>query len=257
MDDDLEALREMENEAHGGSTYSNNDRQAPVKGAGTASVTANAGPEKKTPKKQAEEEAAMLAADHNSLLGGFDDEGQFDDPHGGEENAGLDRDGRLLKVYKKKGQKRTTRKSNMRPVRAKRSAAAEQEGSRIDESRQHDASADKRQHEEEDGPAYFSGSDFAASDNDNDNDSDEDELAKDIPITASRKTVRKPASTTKHTKTADIKTSRSKVSKSEGTVKKAARKVNELAHANFKRLKLRNNGAKGGPGYNSRFRRRR
>ena len=40
-------------------------------------------------------------------------------------------------------------------------------------------------------------------------------------------------------------------------MKKAARKVNELAHANFQKLKLKNNGAKGGPGYNSRFRRRR
>jgi hypothetical protein len=45
--------------------------------------------------------------------------------------------------------------------------------------------------------------------------------------------------------------------KPEGTVKKAVRKVNELAHANFQRLKLKNNGAKGGPGFNSRFRRRR
>ena len=36
-----------------------------------------------------------------------------------------------------------------------------------------------------------------------------------------------------------------------------AKKVNELAHANFKRLKLKNHGAKGGPGFGSRFRRRR
>ena len=42
-----------------------------------------------------------------------------------------------------------------------------------------------------------------------------------------------------------------------GTIKKATRKVNELAHANFKRLKLRSKGGKAGPGHNSRFRRRR
>ena len=48
-----------------------------------------------------------------------------------------------------------------------------------------------------------------------------------------------------------------KKEKKEGKIKKAARKVNELAHANFKRLKLRNNGAKGGPSFSSRFRRRR
>ncbi|KAL1893635.1 hypothetical protein Cpir12675_004066 [Ceratocystis pirilliformis] len=39
--------------------------------------------------------------------------------------------------------------------------------------------------------------------------------------------------------------------------KKPQRKVNELAHANFKRLKLRNHGAKGGPSFNSKYRRRR
>ncbi|RDA84976.1 hypothetical protein CP532_3866 [Ophiocordyceps camponoti-leonardi (nom. inval.)] len=39
--------------------------------------------------------------------------------------------------------------------------------------------------------------------------------------------------------------------------KKAVRKVNEVAYVNFKRLHLRNFGAKGGPGQGSRFRRRR
>lgn len=250
MDDDLDALREIENEAQGGSNVSNKNTQAPAKEAGTAPVIFNAGPEKTT-KKQAEEEAAMLAADHISLLGGFDDEGQFDDPDGGEENAGRDRDGRPLKVYKKKGQKRTTRKSNMRPVRAKRPVAKEQEDTVVDETRDCDDPTDKRQQEKEEDPALLSGSDFAASDDD----SDEDELAKDVPIT-SRKTGRKPASATNNNKAGNT-TSQSKANKPEGTIKKAARKVNELAHANFKRLKLRNNGAKGGPGYNSRFRRRR
>jgi hypothetical protein len=37
---------------------------------------------------------------------------------------------------------------------------------------------------------------------------------------------------------------------------KAARKVKAMAHQNFKRLKLRNSGAKGGPAHNSRFRRK-
>jgi DNA replication regulator SLD2 len=32
--------------------------------------------------------------------------------------------------------------------------------------------------------------------------------------------------------------------------------VNAVAHQNFKRLKLRNSGARGGPAHNSRFRRR-
>jgi len=42
----------------------------------------------------------------------------------------------------------------------------------------------------------------------------------------------------------------------DGRIKTAARKVNALAHANFKRLKLRNSGAKGGPAHNSRFSRK-
>ena len=41
-----------------------------------------------------------------------------------------------------------------------------------------------------------------------------------------------------------------------GEMKITARKVNAMAHQNFKRLKLRNSGAKGGPGHNSRFRRK-
>jgi DNA replication regulator SLD2 len=45
--------------------------------------------------------------------------------------------------------------------------------------------------------------------------------------------------------------------KKEGTIRKVAKKVSAMAHQNFKRLKLRNRGAKGGPGQGSRFRRRR
>ena len=43
----------------------------------------------------------------------------------------------------------------------------------------------------------------------------------------------------------------------DGKVKTAARKVTAMANQNFKRLKLRNSGAKGGPAHNSRFRRKR
>ena len=42
----------------------------------------------------------------------------------------------------------------------------------------------------------------------------------------------------------------------DGKIKTVARKVNALAHQNFKRLKLRNSGAKGGPAHSSRFRRK-
>lgn len=264
MDDDLDALREIENEAAGSSGSNNNKQQAPRKEADPFAVTTVAGPQQKTAK---EEEAAMLAADHLALLGGFDDEGQFDNPDGDEENAGRDRDGRPLKVYKKKGQKRTTRKSNMRPVRATRpsttttsataTTASDEEDSANEKSQivhEEDTAAKKTQggRQEDEDSALLSGSDFAASEVD----SDEDELAQDVPTTTSRKPIRKPASAATSKKTVSAKI-QEKASKPEGKIKKAARKVNELAHANFRRLKLRNNGAKGGPGYNSRFRRRR
>ena len=42
----------------------------------------------------------------------------------------------------------------------------------------------------------------------------------------------------------------------DGKIKTAARKVTAMASQNFKRLKLRNTGAKGGPAHNSRFRRK-
>lgn len=284
MDDDLEALRDIENEAAGGggTDANNNKQQAPSKEADTPVVTtAVVGPPqqeqqktmtKEQHDKEEEDEAAILAADHLALLGGFDDEGQFDDPDGDEENAGRDRDGRLLKVYKKKGQKRTTRRSNMRPVRTRRpdnnmttnneeGDHAANEPSRGDDNNkaQKDAAVQKkpprgRRGEEDEDEQDFSGSDFAAAASEDD---DEDELAKDMPIT-SRKLVKNSKKTDLKTATTTKTTREEKAgSQPEGKIKKAARKVNEFAHANFRRLKLRNNGAKGGPGYNSRFRRRR
>lgn len=294
MDDDLEALRDIENEAAGGGNddKNNNSQKAPSKEADTPAVaTAVVGPPqqeqqktmiKEQHDKEEEDEAAILAADHLALLGGFDDEGQFDDPDGDEENAGRDRDGRLLKVYKKKGQKRTTRRSNMRPVRTRRPdnnttttnneegdhAANEPSHGDDDNKAQKDAAVQKKpprgrpgeEEEDEDDQEDLSGSDFAtASEDDDDDDDDEDELAKDMPIT-SRKFVKKPAAATSKktgSKTTTATREEKAGSQPEGKIKKAARKVNEFAHANFRRLKLRNNGAKGGPGYNSRFRRRR
>lgn len=127
-------------------------------------------------------------------LGGFDDETLYDSP--------VEGDGNPTRVYKKKGQKRTTRMVKMRPTRTKRP----------------ENMAENPQSDVENDEIYTGGDDAG---------SDFDEVVE-----------KKPAQ------------------KKEGTVKKAARKVNELAHANFQKLKLRNHGAKGGPGFNSKFRRR-
>ncbi|KAH8773493.1 DNA replication/checkpoint protein [Diaporthe sp. PMI_573] len=203
LDDELDALREMEME----------------------NEIAPAGPDKKP--SAAPPSQTILAEDSQKqnlgLLGGFDDEGMYDSEDG--EQEGLDRHGMPLRVFKKKGQKRTTRRSNMKPVMTRRPPAA--------------GSTQAPEHEE-DGETI-----------------PETQLGKSAPARpgtdedADLLTKKKTAPPSKQ------KEGDEGGNKPEGKVKKAARKVNELAHANFKRLKLRNSGAKGGQGFNSRFRRRR
>jgi hypothetical protein len=187
-DDDMEALREME-----------------------AMETGDMPPPKPMPtaKKIAEEEVLAPDRPQDALpLGGFDDEGVYDSPT--EDQKG--RDGQPLRVYKKKGQKRTTRRSNMKPVRSKRASSVDLGGK-------------------------------AEADDDYGTDEDEAEVRdsdaeSDYETAAPKK--------------------KQQGEKKEGKVKKTARKVNELAHANFQRLKIKNSGAKGGKaGFGSRFRRRR
>lgn len=225
LDDDLDALREAEMEGP----------SKPVNRTILSDKTNLPPPTTSSTEKQ--DDASILAEDSErqalGLLGGFDDEGEHDSA--GEDDAGLDRQGNPLRVYKKKGQKRTTRRSNMKPVLKRRPAAAiaDEDDAQDDPEAQPNTTTTAADEDEEDDPALHSGSDFMVSD-------DEDELAQDVR---------------KARKTAAKKTSQAKAAAN--PVKKPARKVNELAHANFKRLKLRNNGAKGGAGHNSRFRRRR
>ncbi|KAI1501570.1 DNA replication/checkpoint protein [Biscogniauxia marginata] len=204
-DDDLEALREAENET---------DMSKPTK------PTAKPKDDVLEPDSQAQQ-----------LLGGFDDEGLYDSQE--EEQRG--RDGQPLKVYKKKGQKRTTRRVNMRPTRSKRPQKSLEEQPREDDDddvvpeTQFDATKPD-----------IEPLDLGSESEFNEDGEDDDEAE-------TKPKPKKPAP----------KEKKEKKEKKEGKIKKAARKVNELAHANFKRLKLKNNGAKGGPGFGSRFRRRR
>lgn len=154
-------------------------------------------------------------------LGGFDDEGQFDS--GPDDGEGKDTNGQPLRIYKKKGQKRTTRRVNIKPTWNKRPTTTAQEN--VDSG---DEVVPKTQFDD-DAP-------FGADENDVSSASEDEDKKKK----ASKKRKTAP-----------------KDKKKEGPVKKAARKVNELAHANFQKLKLRQGGAKGGPGHNSRFRRKR
>ncbi|KUI61691.1 DNA replication regulator SLD2 [Cytospora mali] len=251
LDDDLDVLREMENE---GTSTKPAERSSPSSTKPAPTPAPATAPTSKKAEK-AQDIDSILAEDSQkqnmNLLGGFDDEGMYDSEDG--EQEGVDRGGKPLKVYKKKGQKRTTRKANMRPVRTKRPSTgavpgSEQAGESDNEVVPVTQLGARGQAQEEEGdPALLSGSEFAGSDYDD----DEDELAQDQPT--------KPKKAAgKHGKKEIAPAAKGKGDdKPEGTVKKAARKVNELAHANFKRLKLRNSGAKGGPGFNSRFRRRR
>ncbi|GKT55593.1 DNA replication regulator SLD2 [Colletotrichum tofieldiae] len=197
-DDDLDALREAEGEAV----------------------------RPKAPPKPRDD---MLAADSqvHLPLGGFDDEGLYDSPD--EEQVG--RDGMPLRVYKKKGQKRTTRRVNMKPVHSKRPSGPAEGGQ---EEEGDEETVPKTQ---ANGAADDMLDELA--DLGSDSDAEFDESAPKTKATES-----KASKAAKKTEKA-------------GTVKKAVRKVNEMAHTNFRRLKLKNHGAKGGPGYNSKFRRRR
>jgi hypothetical protein len=206
LDDELEALREMENETD----------PTPVA-------------KPVVPASKAPPQTEILEPDSQApqLLGGFDDEALYDSPT--EEGKG--RDGQPLRVYKKKGQKRTTRRVNMRPTRAKR-------------------------------PEQSAGDDAKSEAGEGDGDGeivpetqfDPDKFVEDLPEVDSGSDFDDAVDEASEVK---VKKSSSNTDKKEGKVKKAARKVNELAHANFKRLKLRNTGTKGGPGFGSRFRRRR
>ena len=210
LDEDLELLREMENEG----------KPAPL-----AKLKPTAGPE-----AQAEDGQVL-----RPLLGGFDDEGMYDSAP--EDQVG--RDGQPLRVFKKKGQKRTTKLVRMRPTRATRSKAHANEEEESSASDDDDDVVPETQ---------LNGAQVAdAADAGDDARSTSQYGGSGDEAPTRKKAVKKQA---KGVPAKEAPTNENKI-------KKAARKVNELAHANFKRLKLRNTGSKGGPSHNSRFRRRR
>ncbi|KAI0382560.1 DNA replication/checkpoint protein [Hypomontagnella monticulosa] len=194
LDDDLEALHEVENDR----SLANGTK----------------------PIKQKEQ---ILEPDSQGqrLLGGFDNEALYDSAP--EEELG--RDGKPLKIYKKKGQKRTTRRVNIKPTRSKRpeKPTEDREGSGAEDDVVLETQIDVTK-----------------------GGSDPIDLGSDSEFDLSDEEVQEKSQAKKL----------EKAEKKGGKIKKAVKKVNELAHANFKRLKLKNHGAKG-PGANNKFRRRR
>lgn len=202
FDDDEEAMREMEMEA--GMPPEESMMRPP------GSPTASRAPEPVVPDSQVVPESQPGM----KMLGGFDDEGAYDSPV----EEATDR-GRPMREFKKKGQKRTTRRVNMKPAIVRRPAE--------------EASAGV---------------------------SDEDEVVPETQVDATAAggdlSLEDGDYADKATKEAQgRKRKAGDGEEKEGKVRKAARKVNELAHANFRRLKLRGKGAKGGGG-GGRFRRR-
>jgi len=214
-DDDLEALHEME-----------------------AEEAAMAGASKPLPKAASlvplsKDMIQVEDSQQPHLLGGFDDEGGFDSA--GEDNIGPD--GQPLRVYKKKGQKRTTRRTNLKPSRVK-------PGTKLD--------AVSEQHSDADHSPPPSIPETQLVDSNTCPGDQELEGRNYDSSTESDWTESEGGTRTKR-----IGGSRKdKRMNRDGKVKRAARKVTAYANQNFKRLKLRNSGAKGGPGVGSRFRRK-
>ncbi len=216
-DEDLEALREMEMEMEGG---------------------ANLDPAPKPKAKPVASLEDILVEDSQlNILGGFDDEALYDSDPSESKGQTLGRDGQPLKVYKKKGQKRTTRRVNMKPNRSKPSAQPTTLP-RLDEesadglSLPHDNIPDTQVDDTAD---FTNGARNYNSDTQSEYTASEGGTRYRRPDHSKRK---------------------SRNANKDGKIKTAARKVTALTNQNFKRLKLRNSGAKGGPGYGSRFRRK-
>ncbi|KAL2151369.1 hypothetical protein VTH82DRAFT_6467 [Thermothelomyces myriococcoides] len=257
--DDEEALREMEMASSSSGRNqpgtANNTTQeggAVTKDSQGAAVELGRDPSGKANAQGTTTEPAV------GLLSGFDDEGLYDSPDE-EEQKGAQQ--QPLRQFKKRGQKRTTRLVKIRPTRTKRPAQADVEDesdeaeadgmvpeTQLKPSSKSAAAAGDDDDLPEADSASDAGFDPAAADDDDDDDDDDNDDEKQGDKS---KTKNSRSSTATNNK--DGKTN----STGEGVVKRAVRKVKATAHANFKRLKLRNSGAKGGPAHNSRFRRRR
>ncbi|KAK1753077.1 putative dna replication regulator sld2 protein [Echria macrotheca] len=223
FEEEMDVMREMEMEATGG-------------GVKKKTLVLEGGKLEVRDSQAVATDKELERQDKPVLLGGFDDENAYDSS----EAEQMDR-GQPLRVYKKKGQKRTTRKSNLKPTRTKRPSGVEGDQGGDEDDVVHETQFDAAKERRGDLlDELASGSDFDGASSDE----EEDDKKKRKGNAAGKGK-------------AAAKKEKGKEKEKEGVVKKAVRKVKATAHANFKRLKLRNYGAKGGPAHNSRFKRRR
>lgn len=193
-------------------------------------MRANDNPQTKE-KAPAPKDTAPVEEDRPRLpLGGFDDEGMYDSEHEEVQSFTLGRDGKPYRPFKKKGQKRTTRLVKMRPSRAKPQAQPEKPQDDGEGEPTHTTDTALEAQADDPDPSEF------ADARNYDSDSQSEYTASEGGTR-----YRRP----------------NQSRKKDGKIKAGMRKANAIVGQNFKRLKLRNSGAKGGPAHNSRFRRKR
>ena len=228
-DEDLEMLREMEAEQELGGDLAmpRAQRTLVLDGQITASNSAT------------QSELPLGANGENGESSGEDEE----------ESKGMTgKDGKPLKIWKKRGQKRTTRKVNIRPNTAKWKPEPEWEARRdeADEADKDASTVSERQVLRERGGATHRSDDDDKDDRDEDADdaSFRDEGSDGNGCETKKKKI--PPAAAKKGKTAP--------NDKDDARKKPKRKVAATAHANFRALKIRSKGSKGKKG---RFGRRR
>jgi hypothetical protein len=244
-------LRRLEEEAHAEEEEVMREMEMggdPVSGGGNGNGNggnASNGPEG----READEETKGTSRPTPVLLSAFDDEGLYDSPP---EDGG--RQQQPTRVFKKRGQKRTTRRANLRPTRVKRQtsqAGADDEDDDDDD----DAVIPETQLASTATTAVNEDDELRLSEPDTGGGSDSDEEFVDARDDGKNNNKKKTAALQQ--KQSASNKDKDKPEAADGVVKRAVRKVKATAHANFKRLKLRNSGAKGGQAHNSRWRRRR
>ncbi|KAH6623612.1 DNA replication/checkpoint protein [Chaetomium tenue] len=248
FEEEEDALREMEMEMEGGGGGGAEKRTGRKDVAEEVEVGDSEAPAqlgRDLPPKTTHQEDGDAPA---PLLSGFDEEALYD-------SLDEEKQRQPLRQFKKRGQKRSTRLVNMRPTRAKRPA---QVGGEPDEEEEELDLVPETQFDASKPTTTAGGDadDLRLSDLDSASEADFHASGSDEENNEPAKTKAK-AKKPKAAAANDKKTKAGGEAKGEGVVKRAVRKVKATAHANFKRLKLRNSGSKGGPAHNSRFRRRR
>lgn len=167
---------------------------------------------------------------HGEMPLGPDRGVESEDELAGQQKEGIGKDGKPMRIWKKKGQKRTTRKSNMRPNMAKWKPEPKWKGD--EEEEEADENENVQSGAKEVGDQGNSDLEDDTGFSDNDQDSEDSEEGSQKP--RAQKGKRKVDTEAKQSKTNILTT--------------AKRKISATAHANFRALKLRSKNPKGKKG---------